>query len=181
MTTCGPFLMIPYKVNLSTWEACSCSFVSFLICCGTRGLCSYLSLRDLCRLVVVVFLSLVSIRSCSVSFRVSWVVASSSFVSLNMSFTCRSLNRKYVVKCCAAHIRTLSRSFAQKVTIHYVTTMLATSKNVLFPGHNHLLTTITDDNFPFFIILAGAQAIIKVLGHQYRWSAGDYDLEIGHF
>ena len=29
---------------------------------------------------------------------------------------------------------------AQKATIHQVTTMLATSKNVLFPGHNHLLT-----------------------------------------
>ena len=34
---------------------------------------------------------------------------------------------------------------AQKVTIHQVTTMLTTSKNVLFPGHNHLLTTGTDD------------------------------------
>ena len=30
-------------------------------------------------------------------------------------------------------------------TIHQVTIMLATSKNVLFPGHNHLLTTGTDD------------------------------------
>ena len=49
-------------------------------------------------------------------------------------------------------------------TIHQVTTMLATSKNVLFPGHNHLLTTSTDDPS-----LAGAWAIIKVLGHQYRW------------
>ena len=28
---------------------------------------------------------------------------------------------------------------AKKVTIHQVTTMLATSKIVLFPGHNHLL------------------------------------------
>ena len=27
-------------------------------------------------------------------------------------------------------------------TIHQVTTMLATSKNVHFPGHNHLLTTV---------------------------------------
>ena len=38
--------------------------------------------------------------------------------------------------------------FAKKHTIHQVTTMLAsvaTSKNVLFPGHNHLLTTSTDD------------------------------------
>ena len=34
---------------------------------------------------------------------------------------------------------------AKKVTIHQVTAMLATSKNVLFSGHNHLLTTSTDD------------------------------------
>ena len=33
----------------------------------------------------------------------------------------------------------------KKATIHQVTTMLATSKNVLFPGHNYLLTTDTDD------------------------------------
>ena len=32
-----------------------------------------------------------------------------------------------------------------KATIHQVTTMLATSKNVLFPGHSHLLTTGMDD------------------------------------
>ena len=31
---------------------------------------------------------------------------------------------------------------AQKATIHQVTTMLATSKNVLFPDHNHLLTMV---------------------------------------
>ena len=39
------------------------------------------------------------------------------------------------------------RTLAQhkKATVHQVTTMLATSKNVLFPGHNHLLTTGTDD------------------------------------
>ena len=36
-------------------------------------------------------------------------------------------------------------STAQKATIHQVITMLATSKNVLFPGHNHLLTTGADD------------------------------------
>ena len=54
--------------------------------------------------------------------------------------------------------------------------MLATSKIVLFTGHNHLLTTSTDDP-----PLAGAQTItIKVLGHEYRWLAGGYDLEIGH-
>ena len=27
----------------------------------------------------------------------------------------------------------------------------------------------------------GARAIIKVLGHQYKWLAGGYELEIGHF
>ena len=33
----------------------------------------------------------------------------------------------------------------KKATIHQVTTMLAIYKNVLFPGHNHLITTGTDD------------------------------------
>ena len=51
----------------------------------------------------------------------------------------------------------------KKTTIDQVTTMLAPSKSVLFPGHNHLLTTGADDP-----ALTGAQAIIKVLGHQYR-------------
>ena len=44
-------------------------------------------------------------------------------------------------------------------------TMLATSKNVLFPGHNHLLTTGDDD-------AGGARAIIKVKCHQDWWLAG---------
>ena len=35
--------------------------------------------------------------------------------------------------------------WAKKAAIHQVTTMLATSENVLFPGHNHLLTTGVDD------------------------------------
>ena len=48
-------------------------------------------------------------------------------------------------------------ALCKKAIIHQVTTMLATSK------------------------LAGAQAIIKVLGYQYQWLAGGYDLEIGHF
>ena len=34
---------------------------------------------------------------------------------------------------------------AKKATIYQVTTMLATSENILFPGHNHLLTTGTDE------------------------------------
>ena len=33
----------------------------------------------------------------------------------------------------------------KKATIHQLITMPATSKNVLFPGHNHLLTTDADD------------------------------------
>ena len=36
-------------------------------------------------------------------------------------------------------------SVCGKASIHQVTTMLATFNNVLFPGHNHLLTTSTDD------------------------------------
>ena len=34
---------------------------------------------------------------------------------------------------------------AQQATIYQVTIMLATYRNVLFPGHNHLLTTSTGD------------------------------------
>ena len=48
----------------------------------------------------------------------------------------------------------------KKATIHQVTTMLATSKNVVFPGHNHLLTIGIDDPS-----LAGTQAIIELLGY----------------
>ena len=54
--------------------------------------------------------------------------------------------------------------------------MLATSQNVLFPGHNHLLTAGTDNHS-----LDDAWAIIKVLGHQYWWLAGGSDLEIGRY
>ena len=64
----------------------------------------------------------------------------------------------------------------KQATIHQVTTMLATSKNVLFTGHNHLLTTGIDDPS-----LAGACTIIKVLAHQYLRLADGSDLEIGHF
>ena len=51
-------------------------------------------------------------------------------------------------------------STAQKGTIHQVTTMLTTSKNVLFPGHNHLLTTGAYDTS-----IAGALVTIKVSGN----------------
>ena len=43
------------------------------------------------------------------------------------------------------HYKTLRK---KKITIHQVTTMLAISKYVLFPCHNHLLTTGTDDSSP---------------------------------
>ena len=59
-------------------------------------------------------------------------------------------------------------SLRKKATIHQVTTVLATSKNVLFLGHNHRLTTGTDDPS----LLVGTRALIKVLGHQYRRLAG---------
>ena len=80
---------------------------------------------------------------------------------------------------CCSGLRQGTDPLRKKATIHQVTTMLTTSKNVLFPGQNHLLTTNTDDPS-----LAGTQEIIKVSGHQHRWLAGGYniyDLEIGHF
>ena len=72
--------------------------------------------------------------------------------------------------------KNLQITLRKNITIHQVTTMLATSKNVLFLGHNHLLTNGTDDPS-----LTGAWSIIKMSDHQYRWLAGGYDLDIGHF
>ena len=42
-------------------------------------------------------------------------------------------------------IHSTELTLCKKTTIHQVITMLSTSKNVLFPGHNHLLTTSTDE------------------------------------
>ena len=50
--------------------------------------------------------------------------------------------------------------------------MLVTSKNILFPGHNHLLATGTDDPS-----LAGAQAIKC---QAISTGGSGYDLEMGH-
>ena len=36
-------------------------------------------------------------------------------------------------------------TLGKKATIHQLTTMLSIFKNVIFPGHNHLLNTGTDD------------------------------------
>ena len=52
--------------------------------------------------------------------------------------------------------------------------MLATSKTVLFPGHNHLLTTGTDDPL---LKLTSTRVINKVSGPQHQWLAGGYDLK----
>ena len=71
---------------------------------------------------------------------------------------------------------TQKRSLGKQATIHQVTTMLATCKNVLFPGHNHLLTTCSDD----LILWLSPDHRREVKGHQYRWLEDDYDLEIGH-
>ena len=50
-------------------------------------------------------------------------------------------------------------SLGKKATIHQQTTMLSTSKSVVFPGHNHLLITNADDPSLLIITLAGAWAI----------------------
>ena len=42
---------------------------------------------------------------------------------------------------CAKKSITLYSALGKKATIHQLTTMLSTDKNVLFLGHNHLLTT----------------------------------------
>ena len=61
-------------------------------------------------------------------------------------------------------MKLLQGALQKKNTIHLVTTMLVISKNALFPGHNHLLTTGSDDPS-----LAGSWALINVSSHQYWW------------
>ena len=54
------------------------------------------------------------------------------------------------------------------------------SENVLFPGHNHLLTTGADD--PSLIITwSPARVIINVKGNHHQWLAGVYGPDIEHF
>ena len=70
---------------------------------------------------------------------------------------------------------------AKKPLATSFTIMLATSKSVLVPGHNHLLTTGTDDPTLWLSPEHQHVWIIEVKGRQYRWLAGGFDLEIGHF
>ena len=58
--------------------------------------------------------------------------------------------------CAAYSTQHENLSLRSKATIHQVTTMLATSKNVLFPGHNHLLTTSSDYWWPNTLLIAWA-------------------------
>ena len=55
-------------------------------------------------------------------------------------------------------------TLSEKATIRRVTTMLATSKNVLFPDRNHLLTHRYW--WAYTLIITGARVIIEVSGHQ---------------
>ena len=68
--------------------------------------------------------------------------------------------------------------YCKIATIHLVTTMPTTSKNVLFPGCNHLLTTGTDD--PTLCLSLERQRAIKTGDQQVMWLCG-YGLEIRHF
>ena len=84
--------------------------------------------------------------------------------------------------CKFAYVVAVGCALRKKATIHQVTTMPATSKNVLFLGHNHLPANHWY-RYPDTIIitLAGDRAIIIASSHQYWLLAGGYDLEIGTF
>ena len=64
----------------------------------------------------------------------------------------------------------------KEAAIHQVTIMLATFKNILFPGHIHRY------KWPDTLIITwtSVRVIIKVSGHQYQWLAGGYYQEIGY-
>ena len=66
------------------------------------------------------------------------------------------------------HTLVMQAALGKIVTSHL---SLATLKNVLFPGPNHLLTTSADD-----LTLWLLPECQRVKGHQYWWLAGGYDL-----
>ena len=59
--------------------------------------------------------------------------------NMNLSFTLGMLQRKI------QSTPSLPGTLGKKATIHQITTMLPTSINVLFPGHDILQTTGTHD------------------------------------
>ena len=73
------------------------------------------------------------------------------------------------------HVCWVTLRLRKNATIHQVTIMLVPSKNVLFPGSNHLLTTGADDST---LWLLPQCPLMK--GHQHWWFAGVYNLEKGH-
>ena len=98
------------------------------------------------------------------------LVGLSKMATNSFNLTLFSL-RMWWVEVSSGNVMWLIVISAQKATSYQVTTMLATSKNILFPGHNHALATGADD--PSF---TGAQVISTG-----QWLAGGYDLEIGNF
>ena len=70
----------------------------------------------------------------------------------------------HVVETIAVLVQTLS--VENKATIHLVTKCQPLLKMSYFQVIANMLTTSADDHY-----LAGACAMIKVLGHQYRWLA----------
>ena len=88
----------------------------------------------------------------------------------------RYLSRDVNVKCaCNAVSHKCLYSTRWQCLYSMQLAILATSENVLFPGHNHLLTTVLITRH---FIWWGWSA---VSGHQYQCFAGRYDQETGHF
>ena len=74
---------------------------------------------------------------------VTWTITA-VFDSMCCLLTCIVCSSKW----CGAWEEYNCCEHCAKATIHQATTLLATSKYVIFPGHNHLLTTSTDDPSP---------------------------------
>ena len=56
----------------------------------------------------------------------------------------QNIESSIIIQICIALMCSTHSTQHKKATIHQVTTMLTTSKNVLFEGHKNLLTTGTD-------------------------------------
>ena len=68
-------------------------------------------------------------------------------------------------------------SLRKKATIHQVT-MIATSKNVPFPGHNHLLTTSTEDPTLIIAQVPASEGSLVPVVRRWLWPGNRTFLEV---
>ena len=106
------------------------------LCSSQCALCLWHSVHYVYDIVCIMFITVCALCS--------WQCV--HYVHGSVCIMCHSLTVLWIrYRCWAQDAWGNICTVQKKIIIHQVTTMPAISKNVLFPGHTHLLTTSTDD------------------------------------